>query len=288
MVADAHERTDHATLTQSVVFRIARQDRPGGERYWQSFAVPHEPGMNVISALQAIAARPIPLGARAAVPPVVWDCNCLEEVCGACTMLINGRVRQACSALVDNIDRNDAGEIELAPMSKFPVVRDLMVDRSRMFRGLSRVKAWIPVDGYHDAGPGPIQGPEDQEEAYPLSECMTCGCCMEACPQYTRVDVPRLPGEADDAWRARRNAAYDRAFIGPAVISQAVLFNGHPTGKLSARGRMEGLMGPGGITDCGNAQNCVKVCPKDIPLTRSIARAGRQTTLYSIRTWLMK
>jgi len=45
-------------------------------------------------------------------------------------------------------------------------------------------------------------------------------------------------------------------------------------------------MAPGGITDCGNAQNCVKVCPKDIPLTDSIAKAGRQTTLYAIRRWL--
>ena len=36
-------------------------------------------------------------------PPVVWECNCLEEVCGACTMLVNGRVRQACTALVDRL-----------------------------------------------------------------------------------------------------------------------------------------------------------------------------------------
>lgn len=271
-----------------IVFRIARQDKPGEGRYWQSFSVPHVPGMNVISALQWIAAHPTPLGAEKSVTPVAWDCNCLEEVCGACTMVINGRVRQACSALVDNIGRNDAGEIDLEPMSKFPVVRDLVVDRSRMFRGLQRVKAWIPVDGYHDAGPGPVQGPEDQEEAYPLSECMTCGCCMEACPQYSRIEPARYPGETDEEYDARRNAAYDDAFVGPAVISQAVLFNAHPTGSLSRGPRLEGLMGPGGITDCGNSQNCVKVCPKDIPLTRSIAKAGRQTSLHAIKRWLMK
>lgn len=283
--ADTHE--PHTTQ-QKVVFRVARQDRPGGPRYWQSFAVDYVPGMNVISALQAIAAEPVPLGSSAPVTPVVWDCNCLEEVCGACTMIINGRVRQACSALVDNLERTDAGEIELEPMTKFPVLRDLMVDRSRMFRGLKRVKAWIPVDGYHDAGAGPSQSPEDQEEAYPLSECMTCGCCMEACPQYTKIELERLPGESDDEYRARCNAEYDRAFLGPAVISQAVLFNTNPTGRMSASQRLEALMGPGGITDCGNSQNCVKVCPKNIPLTRSIAKAGRQTTLYAIKRWLMK
>ena len=154
--------------------------------------------------------------------------------------------------------------------------------------GLERVRAWIPVDGYHDAGPGPAQSPEDQEEAYPLSKCMTCGCCMEACPQYVKVETPRYPGEADADYESRADAEFDREFLGPSVISQAVLFNTHPTGKMSARERLEALMGPGGITDCGNAQNCVKVCPKEIPLTRSIAKAGRATTLHSIKSWLMK
>jgi len=274
--------------TDRVVFRIARQNRPGSDRYWQSFAVPHLPGMNVISALQEIAAHPVPLGTSEPVAPVAWECCCLEEVCGACSMIINGRVRQACSALVDNLERNSSGEIELEPMTKFPVVRDLVVDRSRMFRGLQRVHAWIPVDGYHDAGPGPIQGPEDQEEAYPLSQCMTCGCCMEACPQYVKVEVPRHPDESDEGYARRRDAAFDREFLGPAVISQAVLFNRHPTGKLSKSDRLEALMGPGGITDCGNAQNCAKVCPKDIPLTRSIAVAGRETTIHAIRRWFLR
>lgn len=271
-----------------VALTIARQDKPGGMRYWQTFEVDHVPGMNVISALQAIAKHPVPVGESQPVAPVSWDCNCLEEVCGACTMVINGRVRQACTALIDNLDRNSGGEIELEPMSKFPVVRDLVVDRTRMFRGLMRVKAWIPVDGYHDAGAGPPQSPENQEEAYPLSECMTCGCCMEACPQYTKIELVREPGESDAEYEARCNAEYDRAFVGPAVISQAVLFNSHPIGQMSKGERLAGLMGPGGITDCGNAQNCVKVCPKNIPLTRSIAKAGRDTTIYAVKRWLLK
>jgi succinate dehydrogenase / fumarate reductase iron-sulfur subunit len=111
---------------------------------------------------------------------------------------------------------------------------------------------------------------------------------MEACPQYTKIELDREAGESEEAFASRRTAEYDQAFIGPAVISQAVLFNGHPTGKMSQEPRMEGLMGVGGITDCGNAQNCVKVCPKDIPLTRSIARAGRATSIHAIKRWLSK
>ena len=57
-----------------------------------------------------------------------------------------------------------------------------------------------------------------------------------------------------------------------------MLFNDHPTGQMNAGERLDALMAEGGIQVCGNAQNCVAVCPKNIPLTRSIARAGRQTT----------
>ncbi len=282
---DTHGGHDHP---KKVLFKIARQDKPGARRYHQTFEIDHVPGMNVISALQAIAKTPMPVGGDKPVTPVVWDCNCLEEVCGACTMVINGRVRQACTALVDNLDRNADGEIDLEPMSKFPVLRDLVVDRRRMFRSLERVKAWIPVDGYFDAGPGPVQSPSNQEETYPLSECMTCGCCMDVCPQYVKVEIERNPGETDSEFAAREQAAMDHAFVGPAPISQAMLFNAHPTGTMTKGERLEALMGPGGITDCGNAQNCVKVCPKNIPLTRSIAKAGRDTTIYAIKRWLSK
>jgi succinate dehydrogenase / fumarate reductase iron-sulfur subunit len=168
-------------------------------------------------------------------------------------------------------------------MSKFPVIRDLVVDRQRLFRALERVRAWIPVDGYYDMGPGPRQSQAAQEEAYPLSKCMSCGCCLEACPQYTKVEVVRLPDESDEEYQRRKLQAYDRAFLGAHAISQAILFNSHPTGKNNAAERLDALMAPGGIQVCGNAQNCVAVCPKEIPLTKSIAKAGRATTIHALR-----
>lgn len=269
---------------EHVQLKILRQEAPGGKSYWEFHHVPYEPGMNVISALQSVAAQCKTLDGNT-VTPVAWDCNCLEEVCGACTMVINGRVRQACSALVDRLLDDHPNEIELQPMSKFPVVRDLVVDRKRMFQSLARVKAWNPVDSYYDMGPGPRQSRSEQEKAYPLSQCMTCGCCVEACPQYTKVDVVREQGESDEAYEARLAEATEQAFIGPASISQAVLFNLNPTGKMIADERLEALRAPGGLQVCGNAQNCVAVCPKEIPLTTSIGRAGRSLTLYSIKKW---
>ncbi|HEX6961346.1 MAG TPA: succinate dehydrogenase iron-sulfur subunit, partial [Lacipirellula sp.] len=254
--------------------RILRQDAPGEPSYWERHRVTYEPEMNVISVLQRIATQATTADGQS-TSPVAWDCNCLEEVCGACTMLINGHTRQACSALVDRLLDEEPEGIELRPMSKYPVHRDLCVDRRRMFRTLERLKSWIEVDDYIDRGPGPRESQDTQAERYPLSECMTCGCCTEACPQYTKIEVLREPGESDEQLRERQNAAYDTGFVGAAGISQVVVFNAHGTGKLNAGARLDALMGEGGVQVCGNAQNCVQVCPKGIPLTKSIARAGR-------------
>lgn len=266
----------------SLSIRILRQDAPGKQPHWERHQIPYEPNLNIISVLQKIAAQATTEEGKKTTP-VAWDCNCLEEVCGACTMLVNGRTRQACSTLVDRIQDDQPGEIELRPMSKFPVLRDLCVDRGRMFRTLEKLKSWIPVDDYSDRGPGPRESPESQEMRYPLSECMTCGCCVEACPQYEKIEVERRSGESDAAHAARQDAAYDEGFVGAAAISQVMLFNQHGTGQMNAHERLDALMAPGGIQICGNAQNCVAVCPKGIPLTRSIARAGRATTVYAIK-----
>ena len=262
--------------------RILRQDGPGKPSYWETFLVDYESDMNVISVLQKIAAKGENIEGKK-VAPVAWDCGCLEEVCGACTMLVNGRVRQSCSALVDRLLEDRPGVIELQPMTKFPVVRDLVVDRSRLFRALQRVKAWVPVDGYYHMGKGPQQTREDQEAHYPLSQCMSCGCCLDACPQYVKIEIPRKPGESEEHYQTRRSESYDTHFLGAHAISQAVLFNSHPIGDNIAGERLDALMAPGGLQVCGNAQNCVAVCPKDIPLTTSIARAGRATTLHTIK-----
>jgi len=247
---------------RTIKIKVLRQADPHSATSWETFSVPYEPGMNMTTVLQRIAADPV-TAEKQATTPVAYDACCLEEVCGACTMVINDRVRQACSALVDDLLADSPDGISLQPMTKFPTVRDLVVNRKPMFESLKRVKAWANVDGYYDLGPGPRVSPHVQEETYPLSRCMTCGCCVEACPQFS-----------------------DRStFIGPAAISQAILFNSLPNGEIDKDDRLAVLSGVGGITDCGNSQNCVDVCPKDIPLTDSLAKAGRDTTVYKIRRW---
>ena len=260
-VTDATSTAPDPARGKAVILRIRRQDGPDKPGRWEEFSVPHRPNLNIIACLQYIAAHPTTTAGVETTPPV-WDSGCLEEVCGACTMLINGKARQSCSALVDRLEQ----PITLEPMSKFPLVRDLFVDRSRLFNDLKRVKAWVPIDGTYDLGAGPPISQELQESRYPLSRCISCGCCLEACPQYTPTNH----------------------FVGAAVISQARLFNEHPTGKAMKDERLEVLMGEGGIADCGKAGNCVQVCPKEIPLLESIATVQRQATVYAVKKFFTK
>src|SRR5438132_4208762 len=131
--------------SKSVIIKIKRQNTPTSKSYWEEFELAHHPGMNVISSLMEIAANPVTREGKPTTP-ITYDSNCLEEVCGSCAMLINGRARMACSALIDNLKQ----PVKLEPFKKFPVVRDLAVDRNVLFEYLKAVKAWVPIDGaYH-------------------------------------------------------------------------------------------------------------------------------------------
>src|SRR5215467_15603900 len=121
---------------KSVLIKIKRQLTPDSKPVWEEFEVTHKPGMNVTSALMEIAANPVTRDGKKTTP-VTYDSNCLEEICGSCAMLINGKAAMACSALVDKLTGpNKDQTITLAPLSKFPVVRDLSVDRSVLFENL--------------------------------------------------------------------------------------------------------------------------------------------------------
>ena len=232
-----------------------------GQQYWEEFELDLVPYVTVISSLMEIEKNPVNRKGEK-VDPVVWEQGCLEEVCGSCSMLINGYPCQACTALIEPIiKKSGSSTITLAPFTKFPLVRDLIVDRSIMFDNLKKAHAWIDTDLTYDRGPGPFISPKVQEVMYTLSTCMTCGCCSESCP----------------------NVNEKSPFMGPAPLSTVRFLNLHPTGESQKSVRLNALMEDGGIGGCGNAQNCVKVCPKKIPLTDSIADIGRATTKQALR-----
>src|SRR5437660_12902198 len=135
-------RKSEMANNKSVRIRIKRQTTPNAKTSWEEFEIPYKPNMNVTSALMEIAANPVTREGKQTTP-VTYDSNCLEEICGSCAMLINGRARMACSALVDQLEQ----PIRIEPMYKFPLVRDLAVDRQFMFESLKCVNAWISIGG---------------------------------------------------------------------------------------------------------------------------------------------
>ena len=253
-----------ATPTK-IRLRVLRQASKEAEQYWDEFEIPFREKLNVISALMEIQKNPQTVGGKDVRPPS-WEAACLEEVCGSCTMNINGMIRQACTALIEDVGEviGDTYHVQLEPMKKFPLIRDLVVDRSKMFENLIKVKGWVPIDGSFDLGMAPPQDDHVRQLRYALSRCMSCGCCLEACPQVSEKTV----------------------FVGPAAMGQALLFNLHPVGKSLENDRLDFLSTEEGITNCGNAQNCVKVCPKSVPLTRAIAQLNRDTTVHKLKKWV--
>jgi succinate dehydrogenase / fumarate reductase iron-sulfur subunit len=240
----------------TIKVEIKRQSNPNAPATTEKFEVPYRPGMNITSLLGEIALNPVDVSGKPTTP-ITYDSNCLEEICGSCAMLINGKAKMACSALVDKLEQ----PIQLAPLSKFPVVRDLAVDRSVLFENLKKIKAWVPIDGSYDLGAGPRQAPQIQEQRYPLSNCISCTICMEVCPQF------------NDA----------TGFVGAATIAQAKLFNMDPSGSVLKEERLRALAGDGGIQECGFAQNCVQACPKQLPLTEAISDMGRDVFIQQVK-----
>jgi succinate dehydrogenase / fumarate reductase iron-sulfur subunit len=243
-------------MPSTIKVEIKRQSTPDAAATTEKFEIPYRPGMNITSLLGEIALNPVDVSGKPTTP-VTYDSNCLEEICGSCAMLINGKARMACSALVDKLEQ----PITLAPLSKFPVVRDLAVDRSVLFENLKKVKAWVPIDGSYDLGAGPRQHPQIQEQRYPLSNCISCTICMEVCPQF------------NDA----------TGFVGAATIAQTKLFNMDPSGSVLKEERLRALAGDGGIQECGFAQNCVQACPKQLPLTEAISDMGRDVFIQQVK-----
>jgi succinate dehydrogenase / fumarate reductase iron-sulfur subunit len=244
----AHDKT--------LTLKVKRQKDASSAPYWEDYIIPYQPNLNIIAALMEIRKEPKTAAGAVTTAPV-WEMNCLENVCGSCTMIINGKVQQACTTLVDKLQQ----PISIAPMTKFPVVKDLIVDRSKMFSNLLKVRAWIPIDGTYDLGAGPRLSEAERQKNYHFSQCMTCGCCLEVCPQVNDHSN----------------------FIGASAIGQVRLFNHHPTGTMNKDERLEAISGDDGVTTCGNAQNCVRACPKEIPLTEAIAEMNRDVTVFKFK-----
>ncbi len=240
---------------ERVHLKIRRRDTPEGLSYWEEFSIPSEPGMTVLGALEAIGVLP-ETSEGLPTTPIAHEHNCLEELCGSCAMVVNGKVRMACSAFVEGLTQ----PIVLEPLSKFPVVRDLAVDRSRMFETLGKCQVWTELDSLLGHSEAPSMSRHVRDRLALFASCIMCGNCFEACPQVN----DRSP------------------FMGAFIAAQALLVNQRYFQRDAATERVDTLKGPGGMGECDNAGNCQIVCPKNIPLAEAIPKMQWEITKHSL------
>ena len=188
--------------------------------------------------------------------PVAFDHDCREGICGACSMMINGRPHgpergTTCQLHMRAFKSGDTIVIEPWRAGAFPVIRDLVVDRSSFDRviqagGFVSVNTGAP----QDANALPVPKP-DADEAFDAAACIGCGACVAAC----------------------KNASAT-LFVAAKVSHLAML----PQGKVERSARvikMVAQMDEEGFGACSNTGACSAVCPKAIG-QHHIARFNRE------------
>jgi succinate dehydrogenase / fumarate reductase iron-sulfur subunit len=255
------------------VFRQDARERVETRRI-EEFEVERAPEMTVADVLSALTRQPVTLGG-ARVAPIAWESWCLDETCGVCAMRIQGRARLACHTRVADVVQK-AQPLELAPLARFPLVRDLVVDRALMVDGLRRL---LPPTLADNAAPwaapwaarlapehaAPLrEDPARAEAQLALARCTSCGACLEACPEW---------GPQAD-------------YVGAAALNRARFGLGAPRALGERAERVAALMTEGGLADCGKAEVCVEVCPESVPLVDSLLALGAETRRAFSRRWL--
>lgn len=189
--------------------------------------------------------------------PVHFDSDCREGICGSCSMYINGRPHgpqrftATCQLHMRSFKDGDKITIEPWRARAFPVIKDLVVDRSAFDR-IIQAGGYISVNtgGVPDANEIPIPK-KVADEAFNSAECISCGACVAACPNASAM-----------------------LFVG-AKISQLSLL---PQGKVERKERVEKMvaqMDIEGFGSCTNTGACTIECPKAISQD-NIARLNRE------------
>ncbi|NCS64619.1 MAG: succinate dehydrogenase iron-sulfur subunit, partial [Betaproteobacteria bacterium] len=163
--------------------------------------------------------------------------SCREGVCGSDGLNINGVNRLACTADLANLKE----PIEIRPLPRLAVIRDLIVDMSQFFRHYRAVKPFL-VNLDPEPESERLQSPRERAELDGLYECILCGCCTTACPSFW--------------WNPER-------FLGPTALLQAYRFIADSRDQTTNE-RLDFLEDPYRLFRCHGIMNCVEVCPKGL------------------------
>ncbi len=176
-------------------------------------------------------------------PSLGFRRSCREGVCGSDGMNINGSNGLACITPITSLKE----PVELRPMPRLPVIRDLIVDMDQFYKQYREVKPFLDVKD-----PLPEvelkQSPEQRDKLDGLYECILCGCCTTSCPSFW--------------WNPDK-------FLGPAALLQAARFIGDSRDQATEE-RLQALDDPFKLFRCHTIMNCVQVCPKGLNPTKAI------------------
>ncbi len=238
-----------------LLLKIWRQNGPEDKGKMVDYNVEGiEPDMSFLEMMDVLNSQLIENGDD----PVVFDHDCREGICGSCSMFINGEAhgpgRNVTTCQLHMRSFNDGDTIYIEPWraKAFPVIKDLMVDRSAFDR-IIQAGGYVSVNtsgNTQDANSIPIPK-EDADLAFDAATCIGCGACVATCKNASAM------------------------LFTSAKVSQLALL---PQGQVEAKERvinMVNQMDLEGFGNCTNTGACEVECPKGISLD-NIARMNRE------------
>jgi succinate dehydrogenase / fumarate reductase iron-sulfur subunit len=189
--------------------------------------------------------------------PIAFEHDCREGICGACGSMVNGRAHghlkgtTLCQLHMRHFSDGDTLVIEPFRARAFPVIKDLVVDRSALDR-IIQAGGYISVNTGSAPEANTLPVPLDcAERAMDAAACIGCGACVAACPNASAM-----------------------LFVSAKVSQFALLPHGRPEAARRALA-MVGAMDACGFGNCSNHRECEKTCPKEISIV-NIARLNRE------------
>lgn len=183
--------------------------------------------------------------------------SCRMEICGSCSMEINGKPRMACSTIAESLGRDT---IRVNPLPHYEIIKDLVVDIQPFFDKYREVKPYIIREEPEKIESELLQTPEQFKVYEQYSMCIKCGLCLAACP---------ISGSDED-------------YLGPAALAAALRYNldNRDEGKEE---RLDIVGGGNGAARCHFANECSEVCPKDVDPSLAVQVLRRQGISHEIK-----
>lgn len=223
-----------------MLVRIKRQKEPNGIAYWQSFEYKGSLDVSVVTVINAINYTDDIYDVEGNhAERIRWECSCLQGVCGGCAMIINGKPALACDTFIKDLKGE---ELVLEPLSKFPVVADLIVDRSVIYENLNKANLYLKERSEVLK--------KDHPHRYSISKCLKCGLCLEVCPNYQ----------------------YGKDFFGGVFANEAYLIY---SAGVQDKEQIIKKYNEHFVSNCSKSLSCQSICPAKIETLTSILRMNR-------------